>query len=76
MSDLISKSMDVLKREGVSSLVKHASHYINKKRASKPKMDGFKDVLFINGCPRDTHLLLIVPFDESRDNEEDGVINL
>lgn len=53
MSDLISKSMDVLKREGVSSLVKHASHYINKKRASKPKMDAFKDVLFINGCPRD-----------------------
>ena len=32
MSDLINKSMDVLKREGVSSLVKHASHYINKKR--------------------------------------------
>lgn len=53
MSDLINKSMDVLKREGVSSLVKHASHYINKKRESKPKSDAFKDVLFINGCPRD-----------------------
>ena len=41
MSDLINKSMDVLKREGVSSLVKHASHYINKKRESKPKSDAF-----------------------------------
>ena len=51
--ELVNKSVEVLKREGVSGLAKHASHYINKKRASKPKMDAFKDVLFINGCPRD-----------------------
>ena len=47
--ELVNKSVEVLKREGVSGLAKHASHYINKKRASKPKMDAFKDVLFING---------------------------
>ena len=45
--------MEVLKREGVSGLAKHASHYIHKKRESRPKSDAFKDVLFINGCPKD-----------------------
>ena len=51
--ELVNKSMEVLKREGISGLAKHASHYIHKKRESRPKSDAFKDVLFINGCPRD-----------------------
>ena len=51
--ELVNKSMEVLKREGVSGLAKHASHYIHKKRESRPKSDAFKDVLFINGCPKD-----------------------
>ena len=51
--ELVNKSMEVLKREGISGLAKHASHYIHKKRESRPKSDAFMDVLFINGCPKD-----------------------
>lgn len=53
MSDLVNKSIQVLKSEGISGLSKHVSHYIKKKHVSKPKSDALKDVLFINGCSRD-----------------------
>ena len=53
MSELINKSISVLKNEGVIGLKNHVSHYIKKKQDAKPKSDVMKDVLFINGCPRD-----------------------
>lgn len=53
MSELVHKSIQVLKNEGISGLTKHVNHYVKKKKAAKPKSDVVKDVLFINGCSRD-----------------------
>lgn len=53
MSQLIKKSTQVLKNEGIQGLRKHAKHYIKKKQERKIKTDTTKDTLFINGCPKD-----------------------
>ncbi len=50
---LIQKSKVVLKEEGFSGFQKRVKHYRALRQENKPKGDTFKDILFINGCPRE-----------------------
>lgn len=52
IKDLIQKSNDALKKEGIQGFSKHVQHYIKSRVQNQPK-GGMRDVLFINGCSPD-----------------------
>lgn len=52
IKDLIQKSNDTLKKEGIQGFSKHVQHYIKSHMQNQPK-GTMKDVLFINGCSPD-----------------------
>lgn len=53
IKDLSKKTIQVLQQEGLSGVQKRAKHYVELRKEKKPNPHAFKDVLFINGCPRD-----------------------
>lgn len=52
-NDLITKTIQTLKTNGIQGLQKKAKHYIKTRTTIKPKQNVAKDILFINGCSYD-----------------------
>ncbi|WP_297237040.1 glycosyltransferase [uncultured Faecalicoccus sp.] len=53
IGQLTKKTVTALKAEGIKGVQKRAKHYLAQRKEASIKGSVFKDVLFINGCPRD-----------------------
>lgn len=54
MNQLIKKTVDTVKKEGVYSCAKKANRFLQKRKGIKQKsMKTYKDVLFVSGCKED-----------------------
>ena len=53
LNNLLDKTVNVLKSEGISGFSKHVKHYIETQKEGKLSSNSAKDILFINGCSYD-----------------------